>query len=219
MRKWGAVVTLCYALMILLLVAPGAVWLVKGSVLGAYKVWATWVPIGIVIGGQALLLFLSVDTSFKRLRPRTHIVLSSLAAGTLTALLLGAAILSLGSGIYGDKFGGKFADEYGLACWVALWAIWLAISYMYFRKPGAAVSQFLARLLKGSVLELLIAVPAHVITRRRGDCSAPSITSFGIATGIAIMLLCFGPSVLLLYKKRLDEYANTKAAARSAGQQ
>jgi hypothetical protein len=45
-----------------------------------------------------------------------------------------------------------------------------------------------------------------VIARRRGDCSAPAVTSFGIVTGIAVMLLAFGPSVLFLYKKRLDAY-------------
>jgi hypothetical protein len=67
-------------------------------------------------------------------------------------------------------------------------------------------------LLKGSVLELLIAVPCHVIVRRRHDCSAPVVTSFGIVTGIAVMLLCFGPSVLLLYKKRLDAYSAHNSA-------
>jgi hypothetical protein len=49
-------------------------------------------------------------------------------------------------------------------------------------------------------------VPCHIVVRRRHDCCAPMITSFGIATGIAVMLLSFGPSVLLLYKKRLDAY-------------
>jgi hypothetical protein len=32
-----------------------------------------------------------------------------------------------------------------------------------------------------------------VVARQREDCSAPFATGFGIATGIAIMLLAFGP--------------------------
>lgn len=219
MRKWGAVVTLSYILMILLLVVPGAVWLAQGKVLGAYKQWITWIPIAIVIGGQALLLFLSVDTSMQRLRPRAHILVSCLVAGTLWALLAGAAILSLGYGVYGDKFGGRFIDQYGLACWGALWIIWLVVFYLYFRNSSATITRVTSWLLKGSVLELLIAVPAHVAARRRHDCSAPAVTSFGIASGIAIMLLCFGPSVLLLYKKRMDEYTSRKANANTAAGQ
>jgi len=57
MRKWGALVTLFYALVVLLLIVPGAVWIAKGEVLVIYKQWITWFPIVIVIAGQALLLF------------------------------------------------------------------------------------------------------------------------------------------------------------------
>jgi len=50
-----------------------------------------------------------------------------------------------------------------------------------------------------------------VIVRRRHDCSAAIVTSFGTAAGIAVMLLSFGPSILFLHKKRMNAYA-TRAA-------
>jgi hypothetical protein len=94
-----------------------------------------------------------------------------------------------------------------LAFWGAAWVLWAILFYFYFRNSSPVVTRLTSWLLKGSVLELLIVVPCHVIVRRRHDCSAPLATSLGIATGLAIMLLSFGPSVLFLYKKRLDAYA------------
>jgi hypothetical protein len=114
----------------------------------------------------------------------------------------------VGFAIRGDNFWKKFFDEETniLLFWGGAWLLWAILFYFYFRNSSAVVTRLISWLLKGSILDLLVAVPCHVIVRRRHDCSAPLATSFGIATGIAIMLLSFGPSVLFLFKKRLDSY-------------
>jgi hypothetical protein len=224
MRKWGIVVTGFYAVILLVLIVPGAMSLGGGNlstlsglidgVKDVYRDWAFWILAAAVIGSQALLLFLSVDTSQKRLKPRTHILISCAVAGILTALLTSAVIWGLGFAAGGDKFWDRLFDKEAdvFLFWGGLWLAWGVIFYLYFRKSSAVVNQTVSWLLKGSILELLIVVPCHVIVRRRHDCSAPAATSFGIATGIAVMLLSFGPSVLFLYKKRLDEYGARKSS-------
>jgi hypothetical protein len=179
-----------------------------------YTEWLVWAAIFALIGGQAILLFLSVDTSQKRLKPRTHLAVSVVAGSMLFALLAFAAISAGGAAVAGDKFIDWFWDTEMEVVWVflAFWLVWGVLFYLYFRNSAAVTTRIVSWLLKGSVLELLIAVPCHVWVRRRGDCSAPMATSFGIVTGIAVMLLAFGPSVLLLYKKRLDGYSARKSA-------
>ena len=176
-----------------------------------YTEWLVWAAIVALIGGQAILLFLSVDTSQKRLKPRTHLAVSVVAGSMLFALLSFAAISAGGAAVAGDKFFDWFWDTEMEVVWIflAIWLVWGVLFYLYFRNSAAVTTRIVSWLLKGSVLELLIAVPCHVWVRRRGDCSAPMATSFGIVTGIAVMLLAFGPSVLLLYKKRLDGYERT----------
>lgn len=218
MRKWGIVISAFYALILLAFIVPGATFLslykFEGwgefleTVKEAYGDWMLWLLIAAILASQALLLFLSVDTSHKRLKPQAHILVSCVAAAVLTALLTSGIVWSLGFAIRGDNFWKSFFDKETnlLFFWGALWLLWGILFYFYFRNSSAVVTRLISWLLKGSVLELLIVVPCHVIVRRRHDCSAPLATSFGMATGIAIMLLSFGPSVLFLYKKRLDSY-------------
>jgi tryptophan-rich sensory protein len=223
MRKWGIVVSLLYALIVLGLLVPGM------AVLGGYSSplsqiflndmrdlcieWIVWVPVAAVLCGQVARLFLSADTSQKRLKPRAHIMVSYTVTAMLFALLTFAALSSLGAAVYSDKFLDRFwpTETYVIVAWGILWLLWGIVFFLFFRNSNVATSRLVSWLLKGSVLELLIAVPCHVIVRRRDDCSAPVATSFGIATGVAVMLLSFGPGVLLLYKKRLDAYAAHEA--------
>lgn len=224
MRKWGILISVFYALILLALIVPGAVFLLGGDfskwsrliggVEGIYAEWMFWIPAGAVLASQALLLFLSVDTSQKRLKPRANILVSCAVAGILTALLTSAVIWSSGFAIGGEDFWKQLFDKEVniLLFWGALWVLWGIVFYLYFRNSSDVVTRLISWLLKGSVLELLIVVPCHVIVRRRHDCSAPMATSFGIATGVAIMLLSFGPSVLFLYKRRLDAYPPRSSA-------
>jgi hypothetical protein len=232
-RRWGVIISGFYAAVIFGLLMPGFLVisrlpLKKGQ---GFEWWHVYpadagsivvVMFGLIlVGGQALLLFLSVDTSWRRLKPRRHIAVSAALTGFFTALLASSAVFSLTFGFQGDAaFEGKWAGIrilfWILMLWSALWFVWGIVFYRYCRGGSMTLEQAVSWLLKGSVLELMIAVPAHVIVRSRGDCSAPFLTSWGIVTGLAIMLMCFGPGVLALYKKRFDAYGAGKVEDASA---
>lgn len=207
MRKWGILITAFYALILVILIIPGLL------VMSGVRSWSTildiyshrfpWVCIGILIGGQTALLLVSVDTSWKRLKPRQHIGVSIATVALLSGILIFAAVSSLFAAVYGD---GPSNGYQFLMWWFGLWLLWGVVFFLYVGRLSQWVNRAAGWLIKGSVLELLIAVSCHVIVRHREDCCAPALTSFGIAAGIAIMLLSFGPSVLFLYKKRMQQY-------------
>lgn len=227
MRRWGIAITSLYALIVLGLLLPGFFLLAIGKwsdianptesklwsdIASLYAEWLTWIVVAIAVGAQALLLFLSVDTSRKRLKPRQHILVSIATAAFLFAILTFAAIFSLYV-VFWSKTPELIKPLFNLGsatttfAWLAvLWLFWAILFYLYLRESRRLITRLVSWLLAGSVLELLIAVPCHVIVRHRDECTAPAVTSFGIVTGIAIMFLSFGPSVLFLYKKRLDGY-------------
>jgi len=212
MRKWGLIITLFYAAIVVLLLIPTAVALVENwkgvaalhsHIVETYGYWATWVVVAVFVCGQALLLGLTVDLSQRRLKPRTHVLVSAVISGLFLSILSVGVILNIALAIRGDRI-----DDWALSLlrWVPLvaWLAWGIVFYRYSRGTQDAVTRAITWLLRGSVLELLVAVPSHVIVRRRDDCCAPFGTGIGITTGIAIMLLAFGPSVLFLFKKRMD---------------
>lgn len=222
MRKWGLVVSLFYAGAVILLLVPVAVALVGDwhsigdlhrHITEAYHYWATWLCVGLFLAGQILLLALSVDATHRRLKPRTHILLSALVAGLFLAVLTSAALLSITLASRGDN-----VPDWAVVVlrWtpLAAWIGWGVVFYLYSKEVDSSVTRAVSWLLRGSVLELLIAVPSHVIVRRRDDCCAPIGTGIGIASGLAIMLLSFGPSVLFLYKKRMNSLRAGAAAAK-----
>ena len=207
MRKWGIIITTFYALIVVILIIPGLLvtWGVSSwsALLDIYRHWLPWVCIGILIGGQAALLLVSVDTSWKRLKPRQHIWISIATVALLSGILTFAVISSLFAAVYGDEPSEGYQF---LMWWFGLWLLWGVVFFLYAERLSQWGNRAAGWLIKGSVLELLVAISCHVIVRQRHDCSAPAVTSFGIASGMAIMLLAFGPSVLILYNKRMKNY-------------
>ena len=91
-----------------------------------------------------------------------------------------------------------------------VWGTWALLFYVFRRvdDPNAVVKRTTHWLLRGSILELLIAIPSHIIVRNRNDCCAPLGTVWGITTGLSVMLLCFGPGVFFLFAARMDRRRN-----------
>ena len=57
-------------------------------------------------------------------------------------------------------------------------------------------------MLRGSILELLVAVPTHIVARSRDYCCAGFMTFIGLTLGISVMLFSYGPAVFFLYVDR-----------------
>ena len=85
------------------------------------------------------------------------------------------------------------------------WLVW-GLIFHHFAKSDEAetlVQRTTHWLIRGSILELLVAVPSHIVTRQREDCCAPIFSFWGIVTGISVMLMSFGPGVLFLFARRM----------------
>jgi hypothetical protein len=220
MKRWSLAITAAYALILLAITMPAMVVLTHHSrpelsdFRQAYGVWEIWISIAILLFGQAVLLWLSADTTRRRLRPRTSVAMTAALAGFFLMVLTLAAGIAFILGVWGESsFPNALSTIAMITAILIPWLFWGLLFYRFYRNSEDPVTRAVQWLLRGSVLELLIAVPAHVITRRRDDCCAPAITGLGITCGIAIMILSFGPSVLFLFKKRIEQSKSKHAVA------
>ena len=227
MKRWAILTVLLYAVALVLLTAP-AIWIAfngwseKGvslqNALKMYQRGGYWLWLAVFVAGQALLLLLPIHLAERRLPARRPLKIPVIVTAFLLANLCFAFLLSLlclyfqedGVNFFGYFLPFKpnqvapsnFSTEFGaVVIGLAFWVIWAVVFRSFARSddPDALLQRITRWLLRGSILELLVAVPSHIIVRRRGDCCAPLGTFWGIATGISIMLLCFGPGVFFLF--------------------
>jgi len=193
-----------------------------------YLNWFYWLWLAVLVGGQLLLLLLPINIAERRLPARRPLKIPVIVTAFFLANLLFAGIFSILCAIFVDHafdlfdptqlFKSPAANENNsgsgdavlLTMAITVLFFWLVWAFLFRRatksdEPDALLKRMKCWLLRGSILELIIAVPSHVIVRRRDDCCAPIGTFWGIATGISVMLLCFGPGVFFLFVERMQK--------------
>ena len=93
-------------------------------------------------------------------------------------------------------------DEY--AFWLILgtsWLIWGIVFYLKYIETErfSTLKKLITTIIAGSLIELLAAVPSHVIVSRRPGCLVGIFTALGISGGILVMFWAFGPGILLIF--------------------
>jgi hypothetical protein len=217
MKRWAVVTVALYVIAVLLLLMPVfkiafAGWASNpqeiGVLLHEYSLWGAWIWFGVLAGGQALFLLVPIHIAERRLPARRPVKIPAIVTGFFLANLLFAGIISIGCAfLKDDALKNDFMTDFPNVVLIGSALSWLLWTIIFMRfakseKPEAFLNRSVRWLLRGSILELLVAIPSHIVVRRRDDCCAPIGTFWGIATGISVMLFCFGPGVYFLFVER-----------------
>lgn len=170
-----------------------------------YTTWEFWVLLGVLVLCQAGLLLIPLRVTGGRPTSRKHVFLPIIVSGFLVALLALGVIGSLNEFAQAKTVWDAKWERWGaLVVFLATWATWSIVFCRITRhdEPKSVLLRQCRRLLQGSVITLLVAVPTHIVARWRGYCCAGFSTFLGITFGIAVMLACFGPGVYFLYAER-----------------
>jgi hypothetical protein len=208
MKRWAWLVAGLYGLILVALTMPAGLVAFAPRISisdagSAFTVWPYWLWLAVMVLSQFALL--AVPVRFASRRPVTRGALwpTTLAGG----LMAGGLAVGAGFSILETIFGGHDAGRWPwiiIIAGVCTWSIWTWIFFRLNRRMDAAdwFSRQCRALLKGSILELLIAVPTHVVARYRDYCCAGFMTFIGLTMGVSVMLFSFGPAVFFLYADR-----------------
>ena len=165
-----------------------------------------WV-VPVLILAQAVLLLVPVAVVQERPIKRRKIIVSSVIGAIPMAVMALMFFYSILLTILGEQ--GSWGDSpvWFLYVFAALWLVWGFVFWKSFTSndPNAFTSTMTRWLLRGSILELIVAVPSHIISRRRDECCAPPITLLGIVTGLSVALMSFGPGLFFLFARRIKD--------------
>jgi hypothetical protein len=174
-----------------------------GEMCGGEPFWTIGVLLATVIS-QAVFVFCSGTINLcQPIRKRRAFLPVVLTAFLLTVLVV-AVFLSLVELIEMDDDAPSVWGFWILigVNWIG-WSIAFLVTYTQHDRYTVARKLLLA-LFRGSLLELLVAIPSHIIVSRRPGCFVGMLTGLGVSGGISVMLWAFGPGIILLFLR--DRY-------------
>ena len=209
MKNWALVVAALYWLILLVLTMPVALLAFAPQagvkdIAPVYVYWPYWLWLGVMVLGQAALLVVPVQVASRGPVSRRSLLWPVATAGLMMGGLAVGALYALREFATREKaFDGWFWWGTILGG-VVIWCAWAVLFCRSSRaaEPADVVTRQCRLMLKGSILELLIAVPTHIVARGRDYCCAGVMTFIGLTLGISVMLFSFGPSVFFLYVAR-----------------
>lgn len=140
----------------------------------------------------------------------------SVLTAALIAALLSAGLLATGAewiGIWNKLVMSHAATSVSgpeTRCWpvllevAALWTLWTVIFFLYWRNGnrGTQLGRMLRGLFAGSILDLLVAAPVHVLilqSKSKGRCYCKTGSYTGLVLGVTVLFWTFGPGIVLLF--------------------
>jgi len=213
MKRWALLVAALYLLILVALTVPFLLLalgtgterpLEQSMALEVIVEPGYWTWVAAMVVCQLALLSVPVRVASRRPVTRGALWPTILVAGLMMGILVMAAFLAFYEFIYEGRDKGNWLAWIGMAAGAATWAVW---AFVFARAaktvpPRDLVTRQCRLLFAGSILELLIAVPTHIVARYRDYCCAGFMTFIGLTMGFAVMLFAFGPALYFLFAER-----------------
>ena len=172
-------------------------------------------------GCQLALLAVPVRVASRRPVTRGALWPTVLVAGLMMGILVTVAFFAMDEFVNRDEtaFLETTANDWigwsGIAAGLLTWVIWAVVFSRASRTeaPRDLVTRQCRLLFQGSILELMIAVPTHIVARYRDYCCAGVMTFIGLTMGISVMLFAFGPALYFLFADRWRRLHTARDAA------
>ena len=159
------------------------------------------VLIGVMIASQALCILGSGTINLCWPLKKSRLWMPVLAATVMAFVLVGGITLALAELIMEDRDPGPGQTVLVWGLLLGNWVFWAPLLWAYTRRKQRrdVVARLAGWLFVGSLAELLICVPSHIMTSRRSYCLAGVMTMLGIVAGVYVMLFSFGPALAVLF--------------------